>query len=742
MKKSLAKNPAVKKAAVKKAAPPKFKDASLPVEERVADLLARMTLEEKADQLLQETIGKDANPNNLGPENPFRPTVGSVLSFTGGAKLRNEYQRAAVERTRLGIPIIFGFDVVHGWKTCFPSALAQAASFNPALTERLSRVAAEEAWADGGVDWSFSPMVEVARDPRWGRVVEGYGEDPFTSSRFTEAVVRGYQGRTPEDLAKPGRIAACLKHFVGYSASEGGRDYSYTSISGRDLWEQHLPPFEAGVRAGARTLMSSFNDISGVPAVANRYTQTEILRNRWDFTGFVVSDWCGVEQLKHQGYTSDPERQTLAALLAGNDMDMVDGVFRNIPALVRAKKLKKADLDRAVARVLRVKFELGLFERPYAPERPESATCLRPASTRLALEAARECAVLLQNNGGVLPLKASGARKVALLGPVADDRRAMMGVWTAMAPEASVKTLAEAAREAFAGAEVTVVSDECRVPDAKTPSPSASVRESVEAAKEADIVVLALGEAGWQSGECASRVEIGLPGAQEALALAVAKAAAGKPVVALIASGRPLTLSEEFLAAVPGVLYIGQSGWGAARAAMEILLGEVNPSGKLTMTWPRSVGQIPIFYNHHAKARTWPSDYQDGSKDGPMFGFGHGLSYTTFGYSDLKVRESGGGGGVLPWIDVSVTVENTGAVAGKETVILYFTDVEATYTQPVRRVAGFEKVSLAPGAKKTVRFSLSPAGLGYPDEDGQTILEEGAFRFSCGGLEAAYEVSL
>ena len=385
---------------------PAYKDPRKPVGARVRDLLRRMTLEEKAAQLIQNPIGRDTNPNNVGPDHPFDPTIGSVLSFTGGAAARNAFQRMAVEGTRLGIPILWGYDVIHGWRTGFPVPLAQSCSFDPSLTERACRVAARECWADGGVDWTFSPMVEVGHDPRWGRNVEGYGEDPFTNGVFAAAAVHGYQGRRRAELRKPGRVVACLKHFVGYSASEGGRDYSYTEISARALREWYLPPFEAGVRAGARTLMSSFNCIDGTPAVANRETLTDILRGEWGFDGFVVSDWGAVSQLRIQRYSSDPAVQTLAALAAGNDMDMSDDVFRNIPALVKAGRLPRRVLDEAVARVLRVKFECGLFEHPFMEEgEPERFTSADyPETLRLA----RESMVLLKNSG-VLPWAASAS---------------------------------------------------------------------------------------------------------------------------------------------------------------------------------------------------------------------------------------------------------------------------------------------------------------------------------------------
>ena len=721
---------------------PAYRNPALPVEERVRDLLRRMTVEEKAQQLIQLTIGKDANPDNLGPDNPFNPLVGSILSFKGGAAARNAFQRAAVEKTRLGIPILWGYDVIHGWRTCFPVSIAQACSFNPALTERLSRVSAEECWADGGVNWTFSPMVEVCHDPRWGRVVEGYGEDPFTAGAFTAAAVRGYQGRRPGDLARPGHVAACLKHFVGYSASEGGRDYSYTDISGRALWEWYLPPFEAGVRAGARTVMSSFNDITGVPSVANHYTQTEILRNRWGFEGFVVSDWGAVDQLRDMGYASDPGTKTLAALLAGNDMDMADNVFRVIPQLVADGRLKKVDLDRAVGRVLRVKFELGLFEHPYTPELPEEKTCLLPASLELARDCARESIVLLKNEGGILPLAPKKVKRIALVGPLGDDYHAHLGSWRAMVePNAKyATTLLEQARAFFPGAEVAFAPG-CSM---HNDGDFDAIEAAGEVAEAADLVLFACGEEGWQTGEYKSRHDLTFPGLQDQLLTRLA--ATGKPIVALVMTGRPLAIGR-LLDHCAAVLYLWQSGARAAEAAMEILTGAVNPSGRLSMTFPRVVGQIPVYYNCHSRSRHWAKDYtadagddhaDERLPDGPQLPFGFGLSYTTFEYGPVKVARRGGG------FAASVAVTNTGKRAGKETVLWYLTDVEATYTQPVRRVIGFEKIDLAPGETKTVRLHIDPLrDLSYPDEDGQRILEEGEFRLSAGGRsEASFRLTL
>ncbi len=750
-------------------ATPAYKNPKKPVEARVRDLLRRMTLEEKAAQLIQHPIGRDTNPNNVGPDHPFDPTVGSILSFTGGAAARNAFQRMAVEGTRLGIPILWGYDVVHGWRTGFPVPLAQACSFDPSLTERACRVAARECWADGGVDWTFAPMVEVGHDPRWGRNVEGFGEDPFTNGRFAAASVRGYQGRTPAQLRGPGRVAACLKHFCGYSACEGGRDYSYTDISPRALREWYLPPFEAGVRAGARTVMSSFNCVNGTPAVAHRGLLTDTLRGEWGFDGFVVSDWGAVTQMRIQRFTADPARQTLAALGAGNDMDMSDDVYRNIPDLVRAGRLPRRVLDEAVARVLRVKFECGLFERPYVPELPREKTCRLPADLDLAAECARGCAVLLKNERGLLPLDAAKVRRLALVGPAADDCPALVGTWAAMCAKNHEETpsLRDEAARFFPNAKIdyapgcalppegaprlaTVDFVEGSILDPGLPPDRAAIARAVRAARAADVVVVALGEPGWLSGENKSRRDIRLSPAQVALVDALAQT--GKPLVGLVAAGRPLAFPET-AAKLDAILYLWQGGSRAAQAAWELVTGAANPSGRLAMTFPRAVGQIPVFYNAQPRNREDLFDYLDRpSENDPWLPFGFGLSYTTFEYGKVKVASrrtqvAGRKSQVRPvardprpaaFVSASVTVRNTGGRQGAETVIWYLSDPEATSTQPVRRVVGFEKVDLAPGEAKTVRIALSRKDLAAMRPDGTRRFEPGAFVLSA-SLRASAE---
>jgi len=725
---------------------PLYKDPAAPIEDRVKNLLSRMTLEEKAEQLCQDTIGKDPNPDNHGVPRDFNPRVGSVYQFMGGAKLRNRYQRAAVERTRLGIPILWAIDVIHGWRTMFPVSLAQASSFDPSLAERAQRVAARECKADGGIDWLLGPMVEVAHDPRWGRNVEGYGEDPYTSGRFAAAAVRGIQ--------RDGRCAACAKHFVGYSACEAGRDYSYTDLSARTLRELHLPPFAAAAKAGALTMMSSFNEYDGRPVSASRALLTDELRGRMGFKGFVVSDSGALSRMGNLGYARDPVEQTARAIHAGNDMCMGDGLYRHVPASVAAGKLSMEDVDLAVARILRVKFAIGLFEHPYVPERATKATCRLPGDIALAHRFARETMVLLKNDpprgkrssrvtrhasrgaahraAPVLPLDPRKIRRLALIGPAADEVHPHLGQWRAAAEDLSKgvngETFLDAARRFFPKAEIRVARGTAFWDYAPNPGDAAARAAAVEAAKGADVVLLCFGDLPWMAGEKKSRRDICLPAGQGELIEALA--ALGSPLVGLCCAGRPLAFPE-LLRHFDALLWCWQSGCRAPTAAMEILTGKVNPSGKLPITFPRCVGQIPIRYNGHPKITRECPDYQDyPAENGPWFPFGFGLSYTTFRYGKVRVAGSAPGRS-RPGFEATVTVKNTGARAGKETVIWYLSDPEARYTQPVRRVIAFEKISLKPGEEKTVRLRIDPMrDLAYDLPDGSRILEPGDFILS------------
>lgn len=702
-----------------------YRNPALPIEQRVDDLLKRMTLEEKVDQLMQITIGADTNPNNLGSGHSFRPTIGSVLSYCGGTRNRNAFQRLAVEETRLGIPIIWGFDVIHGWRTAFPIPLAQACSWNPDIVEAGCRVAARESYAEG-VDWTFSPMLDVPHDPRWGRVMEGYGEDPLAAGIFGAAAVRGYQG---EDPSQPGTVAACLKHFVGYAASEAGHDYAYTDISSRTLHETYLPPFQAAVEAGAMTLMSSFNDITGTPAVANHYTLTEVLRDRWHFRGFVVSDWDGVVQLAHQGYTTNPAEMCRAALSAGNDMEMNSSAYRNIPTLIESGRLKIEVVDEAVRRVLRIKFAKGLFEHPYHEEVDPGTVSLQPEALELSRAAARASMVLLKNEKNTLPLNPDTLRSIALIGPVATDREASAGAWPAIIDPKTIPTLQEVLPSFFPKSEIHYA------PGCDYTSDSTEhFAEAIAAAEKSDLVIVAIGEGAGRTGENRSYTNIALPGKQLELLRKIA--AVGRPVVLLVSSGRPI-LYPELEPLANAILHIWECGHGAAAGCCDILTGAYNPSGRLAITFPRSVGQIPIYYNHHPRARDekaeWGGRYFD-LDDSPMYPFGYGLSYTSYEYSDLEIS--------VEDLTAQVTLRNTGKRAGRETVFWYLSDPEAKLTQPLRRLIAFEQVDLAPGEERRLTLQLDRMhDLAYIDPTGKKVFEPGRFILSVDGEKAEFVVA-
>lgn len=702
---------------------PPYKNAKLPIERRVKDLLARMTIEEKTDQLIQIPVGMDGNPNNQGV-GKFRPTVGSVLAFWRGAVERNKLQRRAMEESRLGIPIIWGFDVIHGMWTNFPIPLAQACSFNPELARLANRVAAQEAVHDG-VNWSFAPMVDLVLDPRWGRVAESFGESPYVSGVFAAASVRGFQG---DKFDPHSSVVACLKHFVGYGFSEGGRDYSYSDISMRTLWEACLPSFKAGVDAGAMTLMSSFNDITGTPAVCNRYTLTEVLRKRWGFEGFVVSDWAGVEQLAAQGYSKDPQKQTIDSLSAGNDMDMADNVFTTIPALVKAGKLDIKVVDEAVRRVLRIKFRIGLFETPYCPERERTEVTLRPEYLQLARRCAEETLVLLKNRKNTLPLKKS-VKSIALIGPVAKDRGCMRGMWAGIGGDAINLTIEEGlAAELPQGCAINYAAGCDFESDSRK-----GFAKAVAAAKKSEAIVLCMGEPMKGTGEDESRANICLHGAQEALIAEMAKL--GKPLILLLSTGRPLDL-HRVEPLVDAVLYVWQPGCQGALAIADVLTGKVNPSGRLAITFPRTAGHIPTYHWEHNRARN-TGNYKDMPTE-PLYPFGYGLSYTNYAYSDLSLSTKKLG--AKQKLTAKVKVRNTGKRAGMETIFWYISDVEASLTQPGKRLIGFEKIGLAAGEEKTVTLTIEPLrDLSYPDSDGKRILEPGKFVLTCGtALQAEF----
>ncbi len=696
-----------------------YRDASAPVDARVEDLLSQMTLHEKVMQLNQYTLGRNDNVNNIGEAVKNIPAeIGSLIYFDTDPKLRNAMQKRAVEQSRLGIPILFGYDDIHGFKTLYQISLGQACSWNPELVEKMCAHSAREA-RRSGVDWTFSPMIDVARDPRWGRVAEGYGEDPYVNGVFGAATVRGYQGA---GLTSQDAVASCLKHFVGYGASEAGRDYVYTEISRPTLWNVYLYPYKMGVDAGAVSLMSSFNDISGVPGSANHYTMTGVLRDRWGFDGLVVSDWDAVKQLINQGYSADLKEASAAALTAGVDIDMMShGYDRYLEELVGEGKVPESVVDEAVRRVLRVKFRLGLFENPYTPESAPEERFFLPEAMQTASELAAESMVLLKNDG-ILPLK--GAKKLAVIGPLAKNGSDLRGNWRGHSEADEVEVFFDAIVREFPDAEVRYA-EGCEVEGKKADN----INDIVELAKWADAVVLCLGEKLNWSGENTSRTSIALPNGQQELLSMVSMA--GKPVVVTLTNGRPLELCH-IVPFAKAIVETWQPGCNGASALAGILSGRINPSGKLAITFPYVTGQIPIYYNRHKSGRRGTQGiYKDGMPTEPLYSFGHGLSYTTFEYGEPVVV---GTASLDAPFTVEVSVSNTGSVDGKEAVLWYVSDPYCSVlTRPEKELKFFEKKMIRAGATEVFHFEVDPArDLGYLDGDGKYFVEPGEYHILVG----------
>lgn len=704
-----------------------YKDAKAPIEKRVDDLLSRMTLKEKVMQLNQYTLGRNNNVNNVGEEVKKVPAeIGSLIYFETNPELRNNMQKKAMEESRLGIPIIFGYDAIHGFRTVYPISLAQACSWNPDLVEQACAVSAQEARMSG-VDWTFSPMIDVARDPRWGRVAEGYGEDPYANGVFGAASVRGYQG---DNMSAENRVAACLKHYVGYGASEAGRDYVYTEISKQTLWDTYLLPYEMGVKAGAATLMSSFNDISGVPGSANPYTMTEILKNRWRHDGFIVSDWGAIEQLKNQGLAATKKEAARHAFTAGLEMDMMSHAYdRHLKELVEEGKVSMAQVDEAVRRVLLLKFRLGLFERPYTPVTTEKERFLRPQSMDIAARLAAESMVLLKNENNVLPL--TDKKKIAVIGPMAKNGWDLLGSWRGHGKDTDVAMLYDGLAAEFAGKAELRYALGCNTQG----DDREGFADALEAARWSDVVVLCLGEMMTWSGENASRSSITLPQMQEELAKELKKA--GKPVVLVLVNGRPLELNR-LEPVSDAILEIWQPGVNGALPMAGILSGRINPSGKLAMTFPYSTGQIPIYYNHRKSGRGHQGFYKDITSD-PLYPFGHGLSYTEFKYgtvtpSATKVKRG-------EKLSAEVTVTNIGARDGAETVHWFISDPYCSITRPVKELKHFEKQLIKAGETKTFRFDIDlERDFGFVNEDGKRFLETGEYNIHVLGQTVKIEL--
>lgn len=710
---------------------------------RAEAVLARMTLEEKAGQLHTVDASGPDPAGRLGPE-IASGRIGAVINQVDPATLR-ELQRIAVEDSRLGVPLLVSRDVIHGFNTIFPLPIGQACSWNPDLVRDCARAAAGEA-AASGVRWTFAPMVDIARDARWGRIAESLGEDPLLASILGAAMVEGFQG---EDLAAPGTLAACVKHFAGYGASEGGRDYDATNIPDNELRNTYLPPFKAALKAGAASVMTSFGDIDGVPATGNAYLLGDILRGEWDFDGVVISDWDSIGQLITHGLSEDMAAAAREAAEAGVDMDMMSSAFiEHLPEMIRAGAVDEARLDAMALRVLTLKAALGLFDDPYGQAHQDAAPCVE-AARDLARRAARESLVLLKNDAGALPLDFGAIDRLAVVGPMADQPYEQMGTWVFDGDETRSITPLEALQDtlgedrvAFAPALETTRSRD-----------RSGFKAAVEAAGMSDAVLVCLGEEAILSGEAHCRADITLPGAQ--LELLEALRETGKPVVAVIMAGRPLTLAP-VLERVDALIYAWHAGNMAGPALVDVVCGAFSPAGKLPVSFPRSVGQIPIHYNRKNTGRPPEAerilhidDIEVGANqtsfgmsafhldDGytPQFPFGFGLSYTRFEYADLTLSADEMTRGDT--VTASVTVTNAGDREGTEIVQLYIRDPAASLTRPVRELKGFQRVSLKAGERRTVRFDLTEADLAFSGRDRRVRAEAGAFEVWAGGDSTA-----
>jgi beta-glucosidase len=704
-----------------------YKIPSLPIDIRINDLISRMTLKEKILQINQYTLGTNNIENNKGVEVKNIPAeIGSLIYFPTDPELRNRMQYHAMNDSRLGIPILFGYDCIHGFRTIFPIPLAQACSWNVPLAEQSCRVAAQECRMSG-IDWTFSPMIDVSRDPRWGRVAESYGEDPFVNATFGAAAVRGYQGRNIADSIS---IAACLKHYVGYGASEAGRDYVYTEISRQSLWDTYLQPFEKCVQAGAATLMSSFNNISGIPSSANHYTLTEVLREKWGFRGLMVSDWGAVEQLINQNMAQDLKDAGQLALNAGVDMDMMSHAYDNyLEELVSEGKVSIATLDEAVRRTLRIKFQLGLFEHPYTPVSKSEDRFLRQKSIRTARQMAEESMVLLKNDSQLLPL--NQGMKILVTGPIANATHDLLGCWWGHGEDSDIEKINESILKEF-GAE----SEVRYLQGCDFDGTEESLFKQVEKlARWADVVVMCVGEKGAWSGENNSRADIGLPDVQRHLIQRVR--AVAKKIVLILSSGRPMVISNE-AAMADAVLAIWHPGLYGGSSVAGILSGRINPSGRLAMTFPYSQGQIPIYYGRRHSARPHQGFYKDQTSEA-LYPFGYGLSYTTFSYGTptAELHEVKNG----DKFDVTIPVTNTGQRDGMETVFWYVSDPYGKITRPAQELKHFEKKLIKKGETINFTFHVNVSrDFGYIDSEGKRFVESGDIMILVGDKKLKFTI--
>ncbi|HEV2480161.1 MAG TPA: beta-glucosidase BglX [Puia sp.] len=730
---------------------PAFGQSSSPkskMDEFISSLMSRMTLDEKIGQLNLPGAG-DITTGQAGNSDIAKKIeegeVGGLFNIKSVARIR-EVQRIAVEKSRLKIPLIFGMDVIHGYETVFPIPLGLSSSWDMGEIERSARIAATEASADG-ICWTFSPMVDIARDPRWGRVAEGSGEDPYLGSRIATAMVRGYQ----RDLSGNSDIMACVKHYALYGAAEAGRDYNTTDMSPVRMFNAYLPPYKAAVDAGVGSVMASFNDVNGIPATANKWLMTDVLRNRWGFKGFVVTDYTGIMELTPHGL-GDFQTVSALALKAGIDMDMVsEGFLKTLKRSLQEGKVTQQEIDRACRRILEAKYRLGLFADPYkyCNEQRAATEIFTAANRQEARKIAADCFVLLKNQGNVLPLKKGGT--IALVGPLADAANNMTGTWSVAANFAQSVSVLDGLKEAMgnegkvlyslgANLDADSLFEERATMFGKSLKrdhrPAEQIlQDALNTASQADVIVAALGESAEMSGESSSRSNIGIPQTQQDLLKALLKT--GKPVVLVLFTGRPLTIKWEN-DEVPAIIDVWFGGTEAGHAIADVLFGDVNPSGKLTMTWPQNVGQVPLYYNHMNTGRPlegpwfqkFRSNYLDVSND-PVYPFGYGLSYSHFTYSNLQLSSTSLKGAQT--LKATVTVTNDGPRTGKEVVQLYIRDLVGSITRPVKELKGFQKIALNAGESRQVTFDITPEDLKFYNSDLKYDWEPGDFVIMVGG---------
>lgn len=719
------------------------------MDKQIDSLLSQMTLDEKIGQLNLPVSGDittgQASSSDIAQK--IRDgKVGGLFNIKGVDKIR-EVQRIAVEESRLKIPLIFGMDVIHGYETVFPIPLGLSSSWDMELIEQSARIAAAEASADG-ICWTFSPMVDISRDPRWGRMAEGAGEDPYLGSEIAKAMVRGYQG---DDLTRNNTVMACVKHFALYGASEAGRDYNTVDMSRVRMYNEYFPPYKAAVDAGVGSVMTSFNEVDGIPASGNRWLMTDVLRKQWGFDGFIVTDYTAINEMIAHGM-GDLQAVSALALQAGIDMDMVgEGFLTTLKKSLEEGKIRERQIDEACRRILEAKFKLGLFDDPYRycdGQRAE-AEVFSDANRQSAREIASQTFVLLKNESQYLPLPKTGT--FALVGPLADNKENMPGTWSVAADFSKATSLMEGIREKLGdqarilyahGANILADSAmEARVsifgkPTRRDPRPAEElIAEAVAVARQADVIIAAMGESAEMSGESSSRSDISLPENQRALLEALLET--GKPVVMVLFTGRPLALKWES-ENVPSILNVWFAGSEAGHAIADALFGDVNPSGKLTATWPQNVGQVPIYYNHKNTGRPlegewfqkFRSNYLDVSNE-PLYPFGYGLSYTTFEYGDLQLSETSLKGEET--LTATIRVTNTGQFDGSEVVQLYIRDVVGSITRPVKELKGFQKVAFNAGEAKIVTFNITTEDLKFYNSDLKYDWEEGEFEIMIGG---------